>query len=300
MYLKEEEINGYVLTERLRKARRRHHLSAPCQALYYELVAICNEESWEDVFKCSNDELTRALNVTEKSLINYRLELIQAGLIGYRSGKTKKNISDYSFTKQINGCKIYSQSDSPNDSQSGSPNDSPKGEKASDINKGKKKTKNKLNNSSPGGEVPEKKVTEHWEKLVECWFVFYEEKFKAKPIFNAANGEHLKKIASNLKKTTQKEWIESYAIHCLTRFLQAAWLHSDWLKNNFELKNLLSNFNSITNSKNGTGNTIHRANHSNSNIEEQGDRVANNITEVLSSVIGQDGSERKSDITLEV
>lgn len=250
MYLKEEEINGYVLTERLRKARRRHHLSAPCQALYYELVAICNEEDWDDVFKCSNDELTRALNVTEKSLINYRLELIQAGLIGYKSGKIKKIISEYSFTKQINNCKIYSQSDSPTGNRNDSQSDSPTGKNPSDINKGKKKTKTKPNiTPSPEGDVPEKKVTEYWEKLVEQWFVFYEEKFKAKPIFNAANGKHLKKIIAHIKKTTQKEWTEDYAIHCLKRFLTAAWEHNDWFKNNYELKNLLSNFNSITNSK---------------------------------------------------
>ena len=78
---RKNRMTGYELTERLRKTRRRHRLSAATQALYYELVAICNEEGWPDEFKCSNDELIAALQVSEKSLITYRLELIQAGLI---------------------------------------------------------------------------------------------------------------------------------------------------------------------------------------------------------------------------
>lgn len=131
------ELRSYDLVLRLKKARRRHHLSAATQALYHELVAICNEEQWADVFKCSNDEICSNLKITEKSLIEYRLRLIQAELIYYKSGKSKKTIGNYSFIKDINDCKIFSQSDSPNGSQS----DSPKVEKGSDLNKHKPKTK---------------------------------------------------------------------------------------------------------------------------------------------------------------
>ena len=43
-------IDGYTLTEKMRKARRRFRFTATEQALFYELVAICNGEDWRDVF----------------------------------------------------------------------------------------------------------------------------------------------------------------------------------------------------------------------------------------------------------
>ncbi len=134
-------MNGYELTDKLRKTRRRHRLTAPTQALYYELVAICNEEGWPDEFKCSNDELCSALQVSEKSLIAYRQELIQAGLLYYMSGKSKKKVGIYSFVKEfLNGCKFYNQSDSLTVSQLGSQSVSQSGEKPPDLIKTKKET----------------------------------------------------------------------------------------------------------------------------------------------------------------
>lgn len=94
-------IDGYTLTEKMRKARRRFRFTATEQALFYELVAICNGEDWEDVFDCSNMELCFALNVKEKTLIKARESLINAGLIYYKSGKNKRVISSYSFVKEF-------------------------------------------------------------------------------------------------------------------------------------------------------------------------------------------------------
>lgn len=134
-------MTGYELTEKLRKTRRRHRLSAATQALYYELVAICNEEGWPDEFKCSNDELYSVLQISEKSLGVYRLELIQAGLIYYLSGKSKKKVGAYSFKKEfLNGGKFYNQSDYLKGDQSGGQSDHLKGEKPSDLIKTKTQT----------------------------------------------------------------------------------------------------------------------------------------------------------------
>lgn len=94
-------IDGYTLTEKMRKARRRFRFTATEQALFYELVAICNGEDWRDVFDCSNIELCFALNVNEKTLIKARESLINAGLIYYKSGKNKRIISSYSFVKEF-------------------------------------------------------------------------------------------------------------------------------------------------------------------------------------------------------
>jgi hypothetical protein len=93
-------MNGYELTERLRKVRRKHPLTATEQALYHELVAICNISDWEAVFSCSNHELCSALQITEKTLIKARMALISAGLINHVSGKSRRCLGNYSFNKK--------------------------------------------------------------------------------------------------------------------------------------------------------------------------------------------------------
>ncbi len=92
-------MDGYSLTEKMRKARRCFRFTATEQALFYELVAICNGEDWRDTFDCSNVELCYALNINEKTLFKARETLINAELIYYKSGKSKRMISSYSFSK---------------------------------------------------------------------------------------------------------------------------------------------------------------------------------------------------------
>lgn len=92
-------MDGYTLTDKMRKARRSFRFTATEQALFYELVAICNGEDWRDVFDCSNVELCCALNINEKTLVKARETLINAGLVHYKSGKSKRMISSYSFEK---------------------------------------------------------------------------------------------------------------------------------------------------------------------------------------------------------
>lgn len=94
-------MDGYTLTEKMRKARRRFRFTAAEQALFYELVAICNDEDWRDVFEASNIELCAALNINEKTLIKARESLINAKMIYYRSGKSRRVIGSYSFTKEF-------------------------------------------------------------------------------------------------------------------------------------------------------------------------------------------------------
>lgn len=87
--------NGYIFSTLLRKTRRRYGLSASSQALYHELVAIANEEGWPDTFKCSAGELESSLSISENTLKTVRNELIQCGLIVYKSGKVKRQFSEY-------------------------------------------------------------------------------------------------------------------------------------------------------------------------------------------------------------
>ena len=94
-------MDGYTLAAQLRRARRRYRLSAASQALYYELVAIANEEGWPGTFKCSNGELCSALFLSEKTIVLARQELIECNLIAYKSGKSRKAFSNYSLLTTV-------------------------------------------------------------------------------------------------------------------------------------------------------------------------------------------------------
>ncbi len=94
-------MDGYTLTEKMRQARRRFRLTATEQALFYELVAVCNGEGWQEVFDCSNIELCFVLNINEKTLGKARETLINSGLIYYKSGKSRRKVSSYSFVKRL-------------------------------------------------------------------------------------------------------------------------------------------------------------------------------------------------------
>ena len=91
------ELSGYLFRNILKKTRRRFSLNAGEQALYQELVDICNEENWSQSFQVSNGELTTALNCNEKTLAGWRQSLINAGLIIYNSGKSKRSFGSYSL-----------------------------------------------------------------------------------------------------------------------------------------------------------------------------------------------------------
>jgi len=88
-------MDGYTLAAQLRRTRRRYRLSAASQALYYELVAIANEEGWPGTFKCSNGELMSTLFISENTLVLVRQELMNSRLISYNSGKSKRLFGEY-------------------------------------------------------------------------------------------------------------------------------------------------------------------------------------------------------------
>ena len=90
--------DGYSLTNKMRRIRRECPLTSTEQALYYELIAICNEGGWSEVFSVSSAELYNTLQISKNSLIKARMVLINAQLISYKSGKSKRQFSSYSFT----------------------------------------------------------------------------------------------------------------------------------------------------------------------------------------------------------
>lgn len=110
-------MNSYQLISKLRKVRDDTYLTTAAQALYHELVAICNDMKWKDVFKKKNSDLCSILNMSEKTLIKSRSDLSDAGLLYFQSTKDKRIGCYYSFTTVISS--VYFTDESTDDSTDG-------------------------------------------------------------------------------------------------------------------------------------------------------------------------------------
>lgn len=258
-------MNGYELTEKLRKARRRHHLSAATQALYHELVAICNEEGWNDTFKCSNGELCTALCIDEKTLTKHRLTLIQSGLLSYKSGQSKRAVGIYSFVKQLETTgKIPT--NPPTNRTTNVPANPPANRttnpptNAPDLNKTKRKTETETKQSFVADEPPPpkkkgdaggKEKSLYWDVFVKTFQDFYTRELGREPYeFTNKDFGCLKKIYEFLQKRAKLknfDWTEDNMTGAFKFFLNAAKNKDNWMRENFSIPNLLSQFNQIAN-----------------------------------------------------
>ena len=90
-------MNSYQLISKLRKVRADTYLTAIDQALYYELISVCNERGWKEVFEVRTSVLCSSLNIWDKTLRKSRRILADAGLISYESCKDKRIGCYYSF-----------------------------------------------------------------------------------------------------------------------------------------------------------------------------------------------------------
>ena len=122
-------MNSYQLISKLRKVRDDTYLTTAAQALYHELVAICNEMKWKDVFKKKNSDLCSILNMSEKTLIKSRGDLSDAGLLYFQSTKDKRIGCYYSFTTVISS--VYFPDESTDDSTDESSDDNNEGGESS-------------------------------------------------------------------------------------------------------------------------------------------------------------------------
>jgi hypothetical protein len=118
-------MNSYQLISKLRKVRDDTYLTTAAQALYHELVAICNDMKWKDVFKKKNSDLCSILNMSEKTLIKSRGDLSDAGLLYFQSTKDKRIGCYYSFTTVISS--VYFPDESTDDSTDESSDDNNEG-----------------------------------------------------------------------------------------------------------------------------------------------------------------------------
>ena len=90
-------MNSYQLISKLRKIRNDTYLTAIDLALYYELISICNEKGWKEVFEVRSSVLCTSLNIWDKTLRKSRKILADAGLISFESCRDKRVGCYYSF-----------------------------------------------------------------------------------------------------------------------------------------------------------------------------------------------------------
>ena len=90
-------MNSYQLISKLRKVRDDTYLTAIDQALYYELISICNEKGWKEVFEARSAVLCTSLNIWDKTLRKSRKALADACLIFFKSCRDKRIGCYYSF-----------------------------------------------------------------------------------------------------------------------------------------------------------------------------------------------------------
>ena len=94
-------MNSYQLISKLRKVRGDTYLSTASQALYHELVAICNDMKWKEVFFIRSSLLCAKLDISDNTLRKSRESLAGAQLIYYKTSKDRRIGCYYSFVKSI-------------------------------------------------------------------------------------------------------------------------------------------------------------------------------------------------------
>lgn len=94
-------MNSYQLISKLRKVRDDTYLTTAAQALYHELVSICNEMKWKDVFFVRSNVLCGNLDMSDNTLRKSRSSLATSGLIYYETSKDKRIGCYYSFVKKL-------------------------------------------------------------------------------------------------------------------------------------------------------------------------------------------------------
>lgn len=110
-------MNSYQLISKLRKVRGDTYLSTASQALYHELVAICNDMKWKEVFFIRSSLLCANLDISDNTLRKSRESLAGAQLIYYKTSKDRRIGCYYSFVKSIDD-DVISSSISPSISSS--------------------------------------------------------------------------------------------------------------------------------------------------------------------------------------
>ena len=220
-------------------------------ALYFYLLEVNNITSWIPSFKRNNSKIEVDLGMSYTVLRNSRNRLKQSGALDFKTTNGSPNTS-YTLTTFVKKAEVRAEVRAEVGAEVGAQVGSRLGH-----TKDKLKPKLKLNNISSVAKAPEEKEpTKFWKSFVDIWFRRYDEVTGAKPTFNPAAAKNLKSIIQRLEKMyfdkNTEHWEEVKALITFNKFIDNA-LRDDWLKSNFLLTNLSTQFDKIINQpKNGT------------------------------------------------
>ena len=205
--------------------------------LWHALMHINNKCEWKQEFAVAISSIQNKTGLSKSSILRARNCLQQNGRISFtsRNGQQSAIYSMIAFHTET-------QSETQTGTQSGAIN---------------KLNYTKLNNSiSHRGEKspPDEKKASlvFWQEFVDTWNSFYLEKQKEKFEYQKKDFGCLKKIYGFLKKRSEQkgyEWNQKNMTEAFRFFLDLAWEKDEWIRQNFELGNLVSKFNSIVNAK---------------------------------------------------
>ncbi len=225
------------------KLRRSKRITSLQADLYFYLIQECNERNWENPFECSNKLICGSISISEPSLIDARNRLQQLGIIEFKSGKRNETSPVYRLfnLKNLSRNRTVPLVESLDETEM----------KGEPIKNKLNKTKPKQNISSAAdAPAKEKKELPYWKTFVDVFDSWYLQHLKQKYFYQAKDFAALKKIYKffeNRAAEKKFEFTEENLLSAFKFFLNKAWDKDNWLKNNFSITNLLSQFNQIVN-----------------------------------------------------
>lgn len=212
--------------------------------LWYALMHINNKAGWREEFAVAISTLELKTSLSKSSIIRARNTLQQYGRINFKSREGQQS-AVYSM--------IVFRTDTQSDTQTVTQTERKAAHKPNANRTINKLKETKLNTISPEGDG--KKM--YWKIFVEIFNSFYltttqanvSESKKEKYNYQKKDWGCLEKIYDFLKARADSkniEWNEDYMTESFNFFLTKAWDKDDWLRKNFSIPNVLSQFNQIT------------------------------------------------------
>ena len=231
------EVNYIEVINKFWLLRRSRRITSLQSDLYFFLLNESNSRGdgrdWENPLECANGLVCSSIGCSENSLADARYVLQQLGLITVQKGITKTKSPTY----YLNIC--------------GNERGNERGNEPNIIIGKTKPNKNKT--ISSGDKPPAPKIElDYWKKFVEVWDEFYLQKNKSKYLYQQKDFGCLKKIYNFLKKRSEEkkwEFNEENLVKAFNIHLASAYSKDEWLRQNFTIPNILSQFNQIENSK---------------------------------------------------
>lgn len=245
-----DQIRGFWRTH------EEHSFSTTEIALYFHLVEICNVCQWKNPFKRNNAKIGADLGISYNTLKNARNKLSQAGIIEFKTQNGSPNVI-YTLSKfhkvsnevlivvsgevgDVGGIKVGNEVLPTKDK----------------LNKNKTKLSKSHSSANANAKKNSKKEMPFWKEFIEVWNQFYLYKLENPYFYLQKDFAHFKKIHQFLKKrieSKKRDFSEENLTETFLWFLEKAWEKDEWLRQNFTVSNVLSQFNQIVNESKQNG-----------------------------------------------